>query len=97
MLHFPAEITNEFEVVDDINFGFFGVVYKVRRIADNKIYAMKTVVKKYGDAKSWKDVETEIKILSELNNPYLLHLERRIDQDNKVYMIIDYCENHWSA
>ncbi|CAG9314403.1 unnamed protein product [Blepharisma stoltei] len=94
MQHLPKEITDNFDVIDTINFWFFGVVYKVQRISDNKLFAMKIVVKKADDSKSWKDIENEIRILSVLNNPYLLHLERKVEKNMNVYMIIDYCKQH---
>ncbi|CAG9333594.1 unnamed protein product [Blepharisma stoltei] len=59
MPHSPAEITNEFEVVDDINFGFFGVVYKVRRIGNRYLADNKDLCSENGCKKSMEMLRAE--------------------------------------
>ena len=70
---------NEYKIIKLIGKGSFGEVYKVSK--DNKFYALKIYQIKNDDKNSSKEnneniksKENEIKILSQLDNPFIVKL-----------------------
>ena len=66
----------DYKIIKLIGKGSFGEVYKVSK--DNKFYALKIYQIKNDDIKSSKEnintIENEIKILSQLDNPFIVKL-----------------------
>lgn len=62
----------DFEVVDKLGEGAFGIVQKVVRLSDNKQYALKKV--KYMDLKEKdkKNALNEIRILASIDHPNVI-------------------------
>ena len=62
----------DFEVVDKLGEGAFGIVQKVIRLSDNKQYALKKV--KYMDLKEKdkKNALNEIRILASIDHPNVI-------------------------
>ncbi|CAG9318577.1 unnamed protein product [Blepharisma stoltei] len=88
---FPEELTSTFEVKDHQNFGTYGAIYRAIKRSNRKMYAMKAVVRA-DTGSSWKDIETEMQVLSWVN-PYKLHLDSFFVSGNTFFMVIDYCRN----
>lgn len=56
-----------YEIISAIGSGFFGSVWKAKRISDNKIIALKTVVVQ--DEKMLQDLQRETDILTKISSP----------------------------
>ena len=52
--------------------GSFGSVFLVRRIADNKIYALKTVILEKLNKKEQENSVNEVRILASINHPNVI-------------------------
>ena len=85
---------NNYEIIEDLNKGkekgSFGLVYKVLNKKDNEYYVMKKITFNINN----KDkIEKEVKILSSINNEYIVkYFESFID--NEFFIIImEFCEH----
>ena len=84
----------DYKIIKLIGKGSFGEVYKVSK--DNKFYALKIYQIKNEDATSSKEnlenlksIENEIKILSQLDNPFIVKLYE-VFSLNQNYELLDY-------
>jgi NIMA (never in mitosis gene a)-related kinase len=83
-----------YEIVSTIGKGSFGVVYKVKRLVDAKIFACKEI--NYGNMsdKEKQQLVSEVNILRELDHPNIVkYYERIIDKKNtKICLIMEFCQ-----
>ena len=63
---------SEFTVLEKIGDGAYSEVFRVRRIADRKVYALKKV--KLGKLKEKEKANAlnEVRILASINNPFVI-------------------------
>ena len=72
--------------------GSYGSVYKVQK--NNDYYAMKVFDLSEKDNKSKEYIESEIKILSELKNEYIIKMYETFTFDkNKICLVMELCEH----
>ena len=88
----------DYKIIKLIGKGSFGEVYKVSK--DNKFYALKIYQIKNDDTTSTKEnkeniksIENEIKILSHLDNPFIVKLYE-VFSLNQNYELVDYKEEN---
>ena len=62
----------DFVPISKLGEGSFGTVYKVRRLTDQKIYAMKKVNIGKLDPKAKNNALNEIRILASIDSPYIV-------------------------
>lgn len=91
----------QFEILQTIGKGSFGVVHKVKRHADNKVYACKEI--NYGSMseREKQQLVAEVNILRDLSHPNIVKYYERyrhptycriIDKKNtKIFLIMEYC------
>ena len=102
----------DYKIIKLIGKGSFGEVYKVSK--DNKFYALKIYQIKNDDANSSnenkeniKSIENEIKILSQLDNPFIVKLHEvfslnpnsellnnnDVEEEQMMCLVLELCEN----
>ena len=81
----------DFELIRVLGKGSFGKVTLVRKISNDKLYAMKVLSKQNIIRK--KQVEhtrTERRILGKITHPYIVKLHYAFQTDKKLYFVLDY-------
>ena len=84
---------DQFDVVENIGEGAFGVVYKARYLPNNNIYAIKAIDLKELAPEEYENVEKEIKIHSRLQCDQIVQFHDFFVYEDCVYMVMEYCSN----
>ena len=74
--------------------GSFGAVYLVRRIADNKIYALKTVILDKLNKKEQENSVNEVRILASINHPNVIGYKEAFwdDKSSSLNIVMEYAD-----
>ncbi|KAJ3286809.1 hypothetical protein HK104_008870 [Borealophlyctis nickersoniae] len=85
---------NNYEPLEVIGSGSFGVIRKVRRKSDGRILARKEIDYRKMSEKEKKQLVAEVNILRELRHPHIVrYYERIVDREScLIYIIMEYCE-----
>ena len=83
---------SDFDILNKLGKGSFGVVYKVRRKTDNQIYVMKQIDIKQMKSKYRMEAINEVNILSKMENPYIVKYFDSFIERNLLNIIMEYCE-----
>lgn len=90
----PSISLDSFEVIEEIGCGSFSRVYKVMKIDDRRIYAMKTLSKDFlRKRKQLKYAISEGKIWQQLDHPFIVKLHFAFQTPKSLHFIVDYCSN----
>merc|ERR1711916_40468 len=82
---------DDFDMLKVIGRGTFGKVMLVRKKSDNKIYAMKVLIKKDLIQKHQTEhTRAEREILESLHHPFLMDLRYAFQTKHKLYFVIDF-------
>ncbi|KAI8849375.1 kinase-like domain-containing protein [Chytridium lagenaria] len=83
-----------YEPLEIIGSGSFGVIRKVRRRSDGQILARKEIDYRKMTEKEKRQLVAEVNILRELRHPNIVrYFERFVDRENSmIYIIMEYCE-----
>ena len=75
--------------------GSFGSVYLVRRLADNKIYALKTVILDKLNKKEQENSVNEVRILASIKNPFVIGYKEAFwdDNNNTLNIVMEYADD----
>ena len=84
--------TSDFEFLGKLGQGSFGVVYKVKRKVDKKIYVLKQINIAQMNPKMRKEALNEVKILSSLDNSFIVKYHESFIEKNYLNIIMEYCE-----
>jgi len=80
--------------MEEIGSGSFGIVYKVTKINDGKVYAMKSLSKAtLQKQKQLKYAISECKIMKQLNHPFIVPLYYAFQTPKYLYLILELCPN----
>lgn len=83
-----------FAIMEEIGSGSFGIVYKVTKINDGKIFAMKSLSKAtLQKQKQLKYAISECKIMKQLNHPFIVPLYYAFQTPKYLYLILELCPN----
>mmetsp|Transcript_9808 Transcript_9808/g.19284 ORF Transcript_9808/g.19284 Transcript_9808/m.19284 type:complete len:713 (-) Transcript_9808:1832-3970(-) len=83
---------NNFRIIDEIGAGSFARVYKVMKIDDSQIFAMKSLNKDFlRKRKQLKYAINEGKILKQLDHPFIIKLHYAFQSAKSLYYVLDYC------
>ena len=89
-------IESDFELIGNkpIGNGAFGKVWKVIHINTKKEYCIKTINKRdIIEQKLIKQLNKEISIMYEINHPHSIKLINHFEDENTIYMIMEYASN----
>ena len=75
--------------------GSFGSVYLVRRLADNKIYALKTVILDKLNKKEQENSVNEVRILASIHSQFVIgYKEAFLDESsNALNIVMEYADD----
>ena len=91
---------DDFEIIDLLGKGSFGMVFKVRSKVDKKIYALKKAdLKKLKEdgQKAYDLTIHETMFLSHLSHPHIIKYYRHFLEGDYLYILIEFSENGDSA
>jgi len=83
---------SDFEILNKLGKGSFGTVYKVRRKADKNIYVMKQINIAQLNPIYKTTALNEAKILSSLENPFVVKYFESFIEKNHLNIVMEYCE-----
>ena len=79
----------QFKIINKIGEGAYSTVYTVKRIEDDKIYALKKVKINKLNKKEQINALNEVRILASINSPYVIgYKESFIDESDQTLCII---------
>ena len=85
---------NDFEIIKKLGDGAYSVVYKVRRKADNKIYALKKVKMKNLNDKEKKNSLNEVRILASIKSPFIITYKEAfiLEKESCLCLVMEYAD-----
>lgn len=82
----------DFTYLYEIGKGSFGVVYKVKSLLDNKIYAIKKLDLRNMKEENLRESLEEVSILKNLNHPHIIKCYTSFLEDEFLYIVMEYAE-----
>ncbi|KAF5354292.1 hypothetical protein D9756_007362 [Leucocoprinus leucothites] len=88
-----SSFLDQYEPLDIIGNGSFGIIRKVRRKADGMVFARKELNFERMTERDRKQIVAEVNILKELNNEHIVRYhDRHVDRDAGIlYILMEYC------
>lgn len=84
----------DFEIMKVIGEGSFGRVFKVRKIDNGEVLALKVMKKQtLINNNQVKYAVSEAEIMKELDHPYILKLMYSFQTPTNLFMAVEFCEN----
>ncbi|UJR10836.1 hypothetical protein I4U23_015023 [Adineta vaga] len=87
-----GSIETRYEILNKLGKGSFGIVYRVQNKSNHMFYAVKAISKKLGQKSKSISFDNEVKLLTEVNHPNLIHLHEVLESSQNLYLIIELCE-----
>lgn len=83
---------NDFQMLKVLGVGSFGKVILVRKLDNNKLYALKILKKEELYKKNQIDhTNTEREVLSQFKHPFMVRLYATFQTRSKLYLVIEFC------
>ena len=73
---------DNFEILEKLGDGAYSIVYKVKRKADSKIYALKKVKLQNLNEKEKENALNEIRILASIKSPFVISYKEAFIEDS---------------
>ncbi|KAG5520101.1 hypothetical protein PMAC_001177 [Pneumocystis sp. 'macacae'] len=85
----------DYELLEVIGHGSFGLIRKVRRKSDGMVFARKEIHYRKMEERERKQLASEVHILSNLRHPHIVrYFGRSIDRANHtIYLYMEFCGN----
>ena len=85
---------NDFQIISKIGEGAYSLVYKVRRLIDGNIYALKKVKLINLSEKERKNALNEVRLLASVKSKFVISYKEAFfdEQDNTLCMIMEYAD-----
>lgn len=83
---------NEFEILNKLGEGSFGLVYKVKRKADKNIYVMKQINISKMNQRMKNDALNEATILSKIDSQFIVKYYESFIEKNLLCIVMEFCE-----
>ena len=83
---------DNFEILEKLGDGAYSIVYKVKRLIDNNIYALKKVKLLNLSDKEKSNALNEVRILASLKSPYVISYKEAFfdEKDSTLCIIMEY-------
>ncbi len=82
---------NDFELVQRLGAGSFGVVFKARRLADDSLYVIKSIRISELSFREQGDAINEVKILSQMDSDYVVQYYDSFIDGDSLHIVMEYC------
>ena len=84
-----------FQIINKLGNGAYSEVFKVRRVEDNKIYALKRVKLKNLKEKEKYNSLNEIRILASIKSPFVISYKEAFftDSDKSLNLVMEYADS----
>jgi NIMA (never in mitosis gene a)-related kinase len=84
----------DFDIIKKLGEGAYSTVYKVRRRADNKVYALKKVKMKTLNDKEKKNSLNEVRILASIKSPFVISYKEAFisEEDSCLCLVMEYAD-----
>ena len=84
-----------FQIINKLGNGAYSEVFKVRRVEDNKIYALKRVKLKNLKEKEKYNSLNEIRILASIKSPFIISYKEAFftDSDKSLNLVMEYADS----
>lgn len=80
-------------IIKVVGKGSYGKVLLVRKIDDQKVYAMKVLKKKHMIKRNQVEhIKTERRVLELMDHPFIIKLKYAFQNAQKLYFVVDYCQ-----
>jgi NIMA (never in mitosis gene a)-related kinase len=83
---------NEFEFLNELGRGSYGIVYKVKSKIDNNIYVIKKLNLTHMNEKSQQESWKEALILKKLNHKHIITYHTSFLEENNLYIVMEYAQ-----
>ena len=83
----------DFEKLQKLGQGSFGVVYMVKRKQDGKTYVLKQIDTRQMSSMQRKEAAYEATILSKINYEYVVKYFDSYCTDSSINIVMEYCQN----
>ena len=85
---------SNFEILSKLGDGAYSIVYKVKRIIDGNIYALKKVKMQNLNKKEKKNALNEVRILASIHHPNIIsYKEVFFDESGFLCLVMEYADN----
>lgn len=85
---------SDFEVLSKLGDGAYSTVYKVKRVNDGMIYALKKVKMQNLNKKEKKNALNEVRILASIEHPNIIsYKEAFFDESGNLCLVMEYADN----
>ena len=83
-----------FEIIEELGFGSYGKVFKVKKKGTEELYALKSLNQSHlKQRKQLKYAIAECKIMKALAHPYILPLFWSFQSESHLFLVLEYCPN----
>ena len=86
------KIIGNYIVITKLGTGSYGVVYKVKKKNENKLYVLKQISFENLTSKQLYEVKQEAKILSSINSIYVVKYYDSFEENKTLNIVMEYCD-----
>ena len=83
----------EYQILEKIGKGTFGIVYKVKKYNDPFLYVIKQIPLNELTEEQIKQVNTEAKLLSLINSNFVVKYFESFIEKYELFIVMEYCDN----
>ena len=85
---------NGFDIISKLGDGAYSVVYKVKRLADGKIYALKKVKLQNLSAKEKENALNEVRILASVKSTFVISYKEAFieEKEQSLCIVMEYAD-----
>jgi len=87
----------DFVILSKLGEGAYSSVYKVQRIADSQIYALKKVKMANLSEKEQENALNEVRILASIKSPHIIGYKQAFVESNSLWYTESHAASSWSS